>query len=139
MPGHLLIYSLGLWTLRDELAAITGLTPKFAGFGRKHAEAVAGWGHKPTARRARRFAATRASLISPSRTASFARSGQGTRTRPLSLIMDRTGIYYDAREPSDLENMLASGRIHAARKSMTAEAIMARSGATACPNTMMLR
>src|SRR4029450_9879444 len=33
----------------------------------------------------------------------------GRATNPLSLVMDWSGIYYDAREPSDLEGMLASG------------------------------
>src|SRR5699024_11002326 len=29
--------------------------------------------------------------------------------RPLGFVLDRQGIYYDAREPSDLESMLQSG------------------------------
>lgn len=35
-------------------------------------------------------------------------------TRPLSWVVDRTGLYYDATRPSDLENMLATAPFPAA-------------------------
>ena len=72
---------------------------------------VGGWGHKPTADRARRYAAEHG-LPYVALEDGFLRSlDLGCRgAQPLSLVVDHTGIYYDAREPSDLENLLnASG------------------------------
>lgn len=73
--------------------------------------AVAGWGHKPTAAKARRYAA-RHNLPYIALEDGFLRSlDLGCKgAQPLSLVVDHTGIYYDAGEPSDLENLLnASG------------------------------
>ena len=73
--------------------------------------AVAGWGHKPTADKARRYAA-RHNLPYIALEDGFLRSlDVGCKgVQPLSLVVDHTGIYYDAGEPSDLENLLnASG------------------------------
>ncbi|CAN5380087.1 capsular polysaccharide biosynthesis protein [soil metagenome] len=108
MPGSLLVYSHGLWRLRDELAELTGLTPKRAWLGADGCAAVAGWGHKPTAVRARR-AAARAGKPYIAFEDGFLRSVRaGAAAKPLSLVMDRTGIYYDARTPSGIEVLLAS-------------------------------
>lgn len=123
MPGHLLIYSTGLWTLRDELAAITGLTPKFAVLGPKDGAAIAGWGHKPTARRARRLAAAAGKPYLAFEDGFLRSVRPGNAMRPLSLIMDRVGIYYDARQPSDIENILASAEF-SGEEIATAEAII---------------
>src|SRR5437764_14479953 len=108
MSNDLLIFSAGLWQLRDELAALTGLTPKFALTGNRNCAAVVGWGHKPTARRARHFAAESKKPYFAIEDGFLRSVRPGKGARPLSLVLDRTGIYYDAREPSDLENMLAS-------------------------------
>jgi capsular polysaccharide export protein len=109
MSDDLLIFSLGLWSLRDELAVLTGLTPRLAPLGRKDCRAVAGWGHKLTARRARRFAAKIGKPYIAFEDGFLRSIRPGPATKPLSLVMDWSGIYYDAREPSDLEGMLASG------------------------------
>lgn len=72
---------------------------------------VLGWGHKPTADKARRYAA-RHNLPYIALEDGFLRSlDLGCKgAQPLSLVVDHTGIYYDATEPSDLENLLnASG------------------------------
>lgn len=68
---------------------------------------VAGWGHKPTADRARRYAAEHG-LPYIALEDGFLRSlDLGCRgAQPLSLVVDSTGIYYDAGGPSDLETML---------------------------------
>ena len=124
MSNDLLIFSPGLWNLRDELAALTGLKPKFALFGTKNCVAVAGWGHKPTARRARRAAAAMGKPYIAFEDGFLRSIRPGAETRPMSLIMDRSGIYYDARGPSDLENMLASADF-SGEEIETAEAIMA--------------
>ena len=70
-------------------------------------DAVAGWGHKPTARSARQFAA-RHGLPYLALEDGFLRSvGLGPGEPPLSLVVDDRGIYYDARSPSRLEAWLA--------------------------------
>lgn len=68
---------------------------------------VAGWGHKPTADKARDYAAKH-NLPYIALEDGFLRSlDLGCKgAQPLSLVVDHTGIYYDATEPSDLENLL---------------------------------
>jgi capsular polysaccharide export protein len=107
MSDELLIFSLGLWILREELAQLTGLKPRLAFLGAGNSAAVAGWGHKPTAARARRYAATHAKPYIAFEDGFLRSVRPGPGTKPLSIIMDRSGIYYDARSPSDLETLLA--------------------------------
>ena len=70
---------------------------------------VIGWGHKPTAKEARAYAKDHG-LPYIAMEDGFLRSldlgSEGT--FPLSLVVDKTGIYYDATCPSDLENLLNS-------------------------------
>lgn len=68
---------------------------------------IGGWGRKPTAARARKIAAE-TGLPFVSLEDGFLRSfGLGVQGAPLhSLIVDYTGIYYDATAPSDLENLI---------------------------------
>lgn len=70
---------------------------------------VVGWGHKPTADKARRYAAQH-NLPYIALEDGFLRSlDLGCKgAQPLSLVVDHSGIYYDAGEPSDLENLLNS-------------------------------
>ncbi len=72
----------------------------------KH-DGVVGWGFKPTAKRARDYAAKH-SLPYIALEDGFLRSvGLGVAgTQPLSLVVDEVGIYYDARQPSKLENLI---------------------------------
>lgn len=71
---------------------------------------VVGWGSKPTAERARRFAA-RHGLPYVALEDGFLRSFDlGVRgTAPLSVVVDDIGIYYDATRPSRLERLLNDG------------------------------
>ncbi|HLV19959.1 MAG TPA: hypothetical protein VKZ49_03725 [Polyangiaceae bacterium] len=70
-------------------------------------DAVIGWGHKPTAQVAREYA-QRHGLPYLALEDGFLRSvGLGRDDPPLSLIVDDVGVYYDAREPSRLERLLA--------------------------------
>lgn len=71
--------------------------------------AVAGWGRRKTSARARAQAA-RSGLPFLAVEDGFLRSlDLGVRgARPLSLVVDKSGIYYDANRPSDLENLLNS-------------------------------
>lgn len=70
-------------------------------------QAVMGWGHKPTAVKARHYAQQH-QLPYWALEDGFLRSlGLGIEHAPLhSLILDQTGIYYDASQPSDIENWL---------------------------------
>lgn len=71
-------------------------------------DAVAGWGHKPTAKRAREYA-SRHGIPYLALEDGFVRSvGLGGESPPLSLVVDERGIYYDAATPSALELILSS-------------------------------
>jgi capsular polysaccharide export protein len=72
-------------------------------------DAVLGWGEKPSAQRARAYA-TRHRLPYVRAEDGFLRSlGLGVNgDPPLSVVLDDLGIYYDARSPSRLEQMLAT-------------------------------
>lgn len=106
MTGRIAIFSPGLKRLSSEIRALSGLEPHFALASARGAEAVAGWGHKPTARRAREIA-RRAGLPYVAFEDGFLRSLRpGTAEPPSSLVMDRSGIYYDSSQPSDLETLL---------------------------------
>lgn len=71
---------------------------------KKKAQAVAGWGQRPTTLKARLYAAKK-QLPFIALEDGFLRSlGLGAAGHPpLSLIADEQGIYYDARSPSQLE------------------------------------
>ncbi|CAK0753385.1 Capsule polysaccharide modification protein LipA [Gammaproteobacteria bacterium] len=71
-------------------------------------DAIAGWGYKATADKARAMAAKlRVPYIALED--GFLRSfGTGEHSPPLSLVVDEFGIYYDSTHPSALEMLLAS-------------------------------
>lgn len=72
--------------------------------------AVAGWGLKPTARRARAFAARQGLPylgLEDGFLRSFGLAAAGA--SPLSLVVDDLGVYYDATRPSRLEQLLNEG------------------------------
>lgn len=70
--------------------------------------AVACWGRRPSTARARTYAARR-NLPLISLEDGFLRSVRpGAEAPPLSMVVDRTGIYYDATQSSDLEDLLQS-------------------------------
>ena len=93
-----------------HLSAFLGGEVRLAGKeGGEACTAVAGWGHKPTADKARRYAAAHG-LPYIAVEDGFLRSLRlGCEdAAPLSLVVDYTGIYYDATGPSDLETLLNS-------------------------------
>lgn len=71
-------------------------------------DAIAGWGLRPSSRRARAFA-QRLKLPYVALEDGFLRSfGTGKWFPPLSLVVDEDGIYYDCSRPSSLELLLRS-------------------------------
>ncbi len=71
--------------------------------------AVVGWGHKPTARRARRYARRHGlpyHALEDGFIKSVATSFRGRDEEIVSLVFDRTGIYYDANSDSELESWM---------------------------------
>jgi capsular polysaccharide export protein len=68
-------------------------------------QAVVGWGQRPTIRRAQAYA-VRHGLPFWRLEDGFLRSVRAADDRPLSLVLDDRGIYYDARHPSLLESWL---------------------------------
>ena len=72
-------------------------------------DAIGGWGHKATSKKARIYSKEN-NLLYIALEDGFLRSLDLSvnGSFPLSLIVDYTGIYYDANEPSDLENFLNS-------------------------------
>lgn len=78
--------------------------------------AVAGWGLRPTARQAQRYAA-RHGLPYLSLEDGFLRSFDlaANGAAPLSLILDDLGVYYDATRPSRLECVLNAGPVSPAK------------------------
>ncbi len=71
--------------------------------------AIAGWGYKPTAKKAIKKA-REWNLPYWALEDGFIRSiGLGFEEPPLSIVIDPVGIYYDASKPSLIENLLNSG------------------------------
>ncbi len=82
----------------------------FERWPRRGTDALLGWSGKPSAAAARKLAAARGIAYLAledgfMRSVSLGQAG----APPLSLVADRTGFYFDASRPSDLENMLQAG------------------------------
>ena len=87
-------------------------------------KAVAGWGLKRSGIKGRQYAESRGLpflCIEDGFLRSFRLGSDGE--APLSVVVDRTGIYYDATQPSDLENMLNSSRSFDGDKEIAREAM----------------
>lgn len=69
-------------------------------------DAVVGWGAKETARSAQEFAVRHDLPFWRLEEGFFRSVGSGPTTRPLSLVVDERGIYYDATAPSRIEEWL---------------------------------
>jgi capsular polysaccharide export protein len=106
------IFSFGIWRiphlssfLKTDVCRIGLLT----GAAAANIDAVAGWGQRPSTRRARAYA-SRHGLPFVALEDGFLRScGLGVHgAPPLSLVVDDLGIYYDATQPSRLETLIAT-------------------------------
>jgi len=93
----------GLWKLRRTVELMVGGKACRLWPLRPDLDAIAGWGHKPTADRARKLANSRGIPYIAFEDGFLRSVFPGSNEKPLSLVMDRTGIYYDARQQSDLE------------------------------------
>ncbi|WP_416137619.1 capsular polysaccharide biosynthesis protein [Halomonas sp. HK25] len=98
-----------------RLKILAAVLPEYAHFVRlsplsRRANAVIGWGLKPTSSRARSHA-RRTGLPYLALEDGFLRSlGLGVQGfQPHSMVVDRLGIYYDATHPSDLERLITEG------------------------------
>lgn len=102
------ILSAGVWQLRDAIREITGFEPVrwSPPFQRPDFGCVVGWGLKPTSSRARELSMqTDASYIALED--GFIRSiDPGPEQPPLSLVIDRIGVHYDATCRSELEILI---------------------------------
>ena len=97
------VFSSGLWRLRDRVELLTASKIKRLGVLSSRVDAIAGWGHKETATKARQTAEKRGVPYIAFEDGFLRSIHPGSGEPPLSMIIDRTGVYYDARQPSDLE------------------------------------
>jgi len=104
----LLTFSKGIQSIKG-LETFLGSPVKYVSFPyiRYPCDGVIGWGYKSTATKAIRYA-KRFSLPYLALEDGFIRSvGLGVNHHPSqSLVIDRSGIYYDATRPSDLERLI---------------------------------
>jgi capsular polysaccharide export protein len=89
-------------------------------------DAVAGWGHKPTASRARIFTRRRGLPYFAVEDGFLRSLDLGVAgAAPLSLIVDDMGVYYDCSRPSRLEWILNGGQSFSPAEFAVAEAALA--------------
>ena len=99
----------GLWRLRREIGALSGMNPVWwDGLRRPAFAAVAGWGHAPTTAGARRLAKRTAKPFIAFEDGPLRSVRPGPAEPPAGMVMDRTGIYYEGTEPSDLFDLIAA-------------------------------
>jgi len=114
MSEQIAVLSPGVWQLKSQIEALTGHEPvrwrsvlpkpKFG--------CVVGWGLKSTSREAQKLA-KRTDKNYIAMEDGFLRSiYPGDGEIPVSLVMDRTGIYYDSRNPTDMEAIIEACADH---------------------------
>ena len=98
------IGSAGVWRRREAVATLLGAEPvRLTGIGTRSCDELAGWGFKRTSGRLRSIAAA-TGVPYVALEDGFLRSVRpGAGETQIGGIVDRTGIYYDARSASDLE------------------------------------
>jgi capsule polysaccharide export protein KpsC/LpsZ len=94
---HIAVLTSGLWRLRGEIEALSGMTPvRWTPWARPHFASVAGWGHAPTADRARRLARESGAPYLAFEDGPLRSVKPGPSQPPMSLVMDPLGVYYRA-------------------------------------------
>ncbi|MEO1689775.1 MAG: capsular polysaccharide biosynthesis protein, partial [Pseudomonadota bacterium] len=86
--------------------ALTGLTPVRRHRSAAGLAAVGVWGRRPTAAPAEAAAGRAEKPVWRMEDGFFRSLAPGAAERSISYVLDRTGIYYDAAQPSDLEAMI---------------------------------
>lgn len=94
----------GVATLPALLGEARLVRPRDAEAAR--ADAVLAWGRKPSARKAEAWAAQRGLRVMYLEDGFLRSVGLGHSDPPLSVVVDDTGIYYDATAPSRLERLV---------------------------------
>ncbi len=108
MVEQIAVLSPGVWNLKDMVRELTGYEPVrwTPLFPKPEFGCVVGWGLKPTSRKARRLA-RKSDTTYVAMEDGFIRSLlPGPQETPVSLIVDRSGVYYDALGGSDLEGLI---------------------------------
>lgn len=102
-------YSAGVWR-QPFLARLLGkkLSVALLPLRTDGTVAWAGWGAKPSARRAEAYAARTGEPCLRLEDGFLRSYGTGSGSPGLSLVVDELGIYYDSTRPSALERLLAS-------------------------------
>lgn len=108
MDEQIAVLAPGVWKIKGLVKQLTGLEPvrwapplKKPEFG-----CVVGWGLKPTSNKARQLA-KKADKTYVAMEDGFIRSVvPGPNEVPVSLVVDHTGVYYDATDTSDLEKLI---------------------------------
>lgn len=116
-----LVTSRGLWQQRADLGVLLQAEIVFHPFSQ--IDAVVGWGQRPSGLRAERIASRRkvpAILLEDGFIKSYA-PGRGEPAH--SFVVDRSGIYFDARRPGDLSSLIDSGDADTARMERARDAI----------------
>ncbi|MFT4060119.1 MAG: hypothetical protein QM652_11300 [Legionella sp.] len=74
--------------------------------GQTDCSVILGWGHKPNTRKARQYAQRKDKPYWRLEDGFLRSYGPGKKFPPLSLVLDKTGIYYDSTCSNDLEYLL---------------------------------
>lgn len=121
------ILSGGLWAKHAEVATLLDVEPlRLRPWLPAPCDLVVGWGHKPTAAPARALARRRG-LPYVGLEDGFLRSVRpGAQARAVGWIVDRSGIYYDASGPSDLEAAIRRRAVQDPDEAARARAAMTR-------------
>ena len=121
------VLSSGVWEHRDAVARLLAADPlRLRPWSGADVDLIVGWGHKPTADAAR-AQAKRRGLPYVAFEDGFLRSVRPGKHEPtLGWIVDRSGIYYDASGPSDLEAAIRARAGQSGAEASRARAAMAR-------------
>lgn len=87
--------------LSDAVADIRGIKNAFVPL-----DAVAGWGRKPSYYKAKKIAASKKTRLLTLEDGFIRSMGLGGQSAPLSIVIDDTGIYFDAFHASRLEQLI---------------------------------
>lgn len=91
----------------DAQINVVGRVKRYIGFQESLGQAVLAWGRKPSSEVAARYA-KRQKLPLLRIEDAFLRSVElGAHCPPLGIVLDREGIYYDARSASELETLIS--------------------------------